>query len=435
MTFREAPASVGQRVLWQMEHHRGGHGALNCPLLVRIDGRLDAGGLQAALDALARRHEALRTTFAGRGPRLRQLIHADPLPLPVAEVDLTAAEDPDAALESALAEEVQTPTSTAERPVRAALWRTAPERHTLCLTMHHLVTDGWSTAVVYDELGRLYDRLVGDGPALPPVGWQYAEWMEWQQRQLRGDELRRMQGYWRESLAGARVPGLPRRASDVPLLERRTTVERAVLPEDAVHALQQLARGRGTAFFTCLLAVYYALLERELGEGDYAVGSVFANRMRPEARSTVGFLSNMVVLRTKVRPGTSFEQIVADADKAVIGAFAHQALPFQMLPLGTIDAGSLRPDAVVFQLFTGPMAPAVRAGVRFDPVVDVPGGIGSRWEFELSVAPASDGLAVLLCYADDLFDATWARGFLDGYVALASALAHEPRAPAASLVA
>ncbi|HWF75458.1 MAG TPA: condensation domain-containing protein [Solirubrobacteraceae bacterium] len=428
MSIRELPASIGQRVLWQMDHHRGGHGALNCPLLIRLRGPLDPDALQAAVDGVARRHESLRTTFTGRGPRLRQLVH-DARALEIMAVDLADHEAAHAEVDGRIASEVQARTDPEEEPVRVTLWRLGGEDHVLCLTMHHLVTDGFSTALVCDELGRLYDRILAGGPPLDPVGWQYREWMVWQQEQLTGESLRRLQDYWRERLTGALLPPLPRRDSEVPLLERRTAVQRATIPGGAVRALQRFARARGTAAFTCLLAIYYALLSSRFGAGDFSVGSIFANRVRREAQSTVGFLSNMVVLRMRADPSMTLAELVAAADEAVIGAFAHQALPFQMLPLHTLDPGSMRADSVVFQLFAGPMAPAVRAGLQFEPVIDVPAGIGSRWEFELSAFPAGDELSLLLCFAEDLYDPEWARAFLDAYVELAVRAAAAPSAP------
>lgn len=429
---------MGQRVLWQMDHHRGAHGALNCPLLLELDGPLDADALAVALERLGQRHEALRTTFAGRGARLTQVIHAEPLPLAPAIVDLRAdraggagdgerrdarRDRVEARLQDVILAEVTTRTDPAQRPVRATLWRLAAERHVLCLTMHHLVTDGWSTAVLANDLGRLYAHALGQGPPLAPVGWQYAQWAAWHRQQLQGERLRRLQAYWRGRLRGACLPRLPRHDSPLSLSERRTAVHRAVIAGDVVEALRDMARGRRTALFTTMLAVYYALLARETGDDDLMVGSIFANRARREAQGTVGFLSNMVVLRARVPARAAFEELLAAADEAVIGAFANQELPFQMLPLDTIDARSMRPDAVVFQLFAGPMATAHRAGLRISPVIDVPAGIGSRWEFELSLAPCDEGLAVLLCHAADLYSEDWCRGFVASYVALAEELA------------
>ena len=343
----------------------------------------------------------MRTTFAGRGHRLEQLIHDRPLPLPVVEVDLSREDAPASALRQAVAAEVRARADTAVQPVRVTLWRLSPVEHLLCITMHHLVTDGWSTAVVAQELALLYERFVANGRQLPAVEWQYAEWAAWHQRQLEGERFRQLQAYWRPRLAGAKVPALPRRDSGVALHERRTTVERARLSEAVVTALQRFARARGVAFFTVLLSVFYVLLAREVGTRDLACGSVFANRTRREARSTVGFLSNMILLRATLGARPTFAQVVAATDATVIGAFSHQELPMQMLPLSTIDATSVRPEALVFQLFTGPLRRTTAGGVVFDPVVDVPDDMGSRWEFELSLAPAGAELAVLLSYARD----------------------------------
>ncbi|MEA2131680.1 MAG: hypothetical protein QOJ85_4571, partial [Solirubrobacteraceae bacterium] len=312
---------MGQRVLWQMDHYRGGHGALNCPLLMRLDGALELDALQAAVDRLAARHESLRTTFAGRGPRLRQLVHDVAPPLPLELVEL-----PEASVQAAIDAEVQTRCDPAQRPVRVTLWRLAAERHVLCVNMHHLVTDGWSTAVVADELGRLYAHERASGPALEPPGWQYAEWAAWHRAALEGDNLRRLRDYWRARLDGASMPALPRRASDVGLLERRTGVERATIAADAVDRLNVLARRRKTALFSLMLAVLYAALQEDAGGADPTVASIFANRGRREARSTVGFLSNMVVLRGRAREHAPLVELMAAADDAVIGAFAHQEL-------------------------------------------------------------------------------------------------------------
>jgi hypothetical protein len=431
--MREEPASVGQRVLWQMEHHRGAHGALNCPLLLRLDGPLEIAALQAALDALARRHEILRTTFAGRGPRLRQVIHSDPLALSIDEVDLSDQTAPQDALTKAIAEEVATPTDLEQAPMRVSSWRLTAEQRVLCVNMHHLITDGWSTAVVASELAQLYGHILAEAPAPPRVIWQYADWAGWHREQLRGERLRQLQAYWRDRLAGAKLPGLPRLNSSVPPMERRTVVVRARLGADVVHALQAFARTHGATFLACLLSVYYALLRRETGDGDLAIGSIFANRSRREARATLGFLSNMVLLRARLHPRMTFTELVRAADETVVGAFMHQELPFQMLALDAIDATSMRPDAAVFQLFTGPMRAARIGEVAFEPMIHVPEGVGSRWEFELSLAPAEDGLAVLLCYASDLYDRPWARGLVDGYVALARILVDESDAPIAAV--
>jgi hypothetical protein len=412
VSVREVRASIGQRLLWQMDHHRGANGALNCPIFLRLRGPARAGELEAAIDRLGRRHESLRTTFAGRGPRLTQLIHDVPERVPVEEVDLAGAE----ALERAMATEARTRVDPCAWPLRATLWRLADDEHVLCLNMHHLVTDGWSCAVLASELGRLY-AAPGNG-ALPEVAWQYAQWSEWQQKLLEGETLRGLRDYWRRRLAGATLPALPRAAVRADPAERTTRVERASLAAPVVARLERLAREGKTGLFAVVLSVFYLLLHRETGQSDVAVGSIFANRSRPELRHTVGFLSNMVVLRNRLERA-AFGDVLRSVSETIVGALAHQDLPYQMLPLDTMDADGGRPDSVVFQLFAGPMGKTE----RIEPILVVPDGIGSRWDFELSLLPSADGMIVMLCYAEDLFEPGWARAFLEGYVELATSVA------------
>jgi hypothetical protein len=425
---------VGQRLLWQMDHYRGANGALNCPIFLRLRGLLDIDALHAAAHELSHRHEALRTTFAGRGPRLTQLVHDRPRVLEIGRTDLSSEPDPEAAAIRAMTAEAQLRVDPEDWPVRLSLWRLQAHEHVLCVNMHHLVTDGWSCGVVARDLARIYDRAAGDGAPLPPVGWQYSRWVEWQRELLQGDGLRRLREYWRHQLMDAELPDLPRVAVRARADQRRTVVQHGVIPRAAVCALGALARGLGTALFTVLLSAYYLLLHRMSGQIDLAVASIFANRSRLELRDTVGFLSNMVVLRGRVGRQATFADLVREVSASVIGAFAHQDLPYQLLPLDTLRGGSPRPESVVFQLFAGPLDRTRAAGVMVEPIITVPDGIGSRWDFELSLAPSGEDLSILLCYADDLYPSEWARRFVDDYVRIVLAVAR-PTASVASLAA
>jgi hypothetical protein len=431
---RHVPASVGQRLLWQMDHYRGANGALNCPIFLRLRGALDVNALHVAAHEVSLRHDALRTTFAGRGARLTQLVHSRPKELEMAWSDLSGEPDPEAAVVSAMAAEAQLRVDPENWPVRLSLWRLGAGEHVLCVNMHHLITDGWSCAVVARDLGRLYCcRAAGDHTSLPPVGWQYPRWVEWQRELLQGEQLRRLREYWRRQLTGAQLPDLPRVASPARGDQLRTTVEHTVIPRAAVAALEALARRLGTALFTVLLSAYYLLLHRTSGQTDLAVASIFANRSRPELRHTVGFLSNMVVLRSRIDRQATFADLVRDVSDSVIGAFAHQDLPYQLLPLDTLRGSSARPESVVFQLFAGPLERTTGAGLVVEPIIVVPEGMGSRWDFELSLAPSGQDLSVLLCHAGDLYRSDWARGFVDDYVGLVLAAAARPAASGASL--
>ncbi|GAB3934951.1 hypothetical protein GCM10027614_08880 [Micromonospora vulcania] len=146
---------MGQRLLGIIEHYRADHGALNCPLLCRLTGEIDLTALRDALTTLTARHEALRTTFVGRGPRLSQLVH-EPQPVALTVVDLRGEPDPQLATDAAVTAELATRVDVAQWPTRAIAWRVTDHEVVLCFTMHHLVTDAWSCGLLFEELRALY---------------------------------------------------------------------------------------------------------------------------------------------------------------------------------------------------------------------------------------------------------------------------------------
>ncbi len=435
MTAREAPASVGQRLLWFLDRYRGQTGALNCPMICRVHGRADETALRAAVDDLAARHDSLRTTFAGGGRELRQVIH-EPAPVPVTTVDLRAEPDPEAALRAAIATDLRTRVDPRRAPLRVTGWRVGEDDRVLALTMHHLVTDTWSCDVLFTELAAAYERAVrpaggadpgGDGQ--PATGWQPTQFAAWQERQLRGPAGQRHRDYWEQQLAGVRPPGIP--VSPAGDGGGRRAVEHAAVDPAVGRALRELARAERTTPFTVLLAGYYTLLHRLTAADDLAVATLFANRTRPELQRTVGFLANMVVLRAQLPPRATFVDVVRRSRQTVIDAFAHQELPYHLLARRTERAGGLRPDDLVFQMLAEPIDVTVAAGgVQFQGVV--PDVVG-RFDLELALMPRGDGYAAKLYYTADRLSPGWAADFIAGYAQTAAAVAAEPLAPIADL--
>jgi len=406
-----------------IQNYRPEFGALNCPLLCRLSGPLDAGRLQRAMDALTARHESLRTTFAGRGKSLTQRIHP-PRPLPLVVVDL-AGPRAGADLTAAIGAELANPIDTTVWPARATLWRIADTRHVLCLNLHHLVTDAWSTGILLRDLCAAY----GDEAPLAPPGWQYGEFVGWQQRTLSGDQLHRHHDYWRRQLTGGQTPRLWSEPA------RDTEPQRVAIPTDLAPALvtrlREVARRHRTTLFTVLLAAFYAELHRATGQSELAVGSMFANRSRPELRETVGLLANMVLLRTQISRARSFTDLINQTHAAVIGAFAYQDLPFQMLPTGLLDIGGGRADDVVFNVMADVQHTISAGGLEFELLV--PDEIGSRFRFELALAPiGTQDMRAVLFHAGGNLSEDACREFLTGYVATVDALTADPGRPIGS---
>lgn len=388
---------------------------------MRIRGPLHEPGLRQAIDRLTARHEALRTTFAGAGHRLMQVVNA-PSPTELLHVEL--GEHDEEALMDALGRELATPVDATVCPMRATLWRVAAEEHVLCLTLHHLVTDAWSCGVLYRELAAFLD----ESSELPPAA-QYVDFSEWQHAFLHTPQAHRHREYWARQLRGMALPALPMRPR-TRQRERTTAIAQASVPAAVAAQLRALARAERTTPFAVMLAAYYATLHLRTEQRDLAVASLFANRSRPGVAGTVGFVANMVVLRAQLPPMATFAEIVRISGRTAREAFVHESIPYQLLPIPAATVATQRAEDVMFQMLGEPITVCTRvAGLELEGVV--PRGV-ARFDCELAVIPQGDGMDVALFHATDRVDEYWARGLVDDYVALLSAAALDPsRSPAA----
>jgi hypothetical protein len=414
---------MGQRLLWLLDHYRGAGGTLNCPLLARLYGPLDAAAVHRAFSDVVRRHESLRTIFRGRGRHLTQVIRGSH-GVEVNQVDLSTAVDPENRLRQVIAEEVRTRIDPTRQPIRVTLWRMGPEDHVLCVNMHHLVTDVWSNVVIFRELvSFLNSKSPGESGPDAPV-WQYRQFADWQSRAFDNRDMDEHRDYWERQLAGIRLAELPRR-SDSEESERRTGVESATIGWDASRALRELARSNRTTVFSAMLSIFYVLLHRTTGQTDLAVASLFANRTRREVQNTVGFLANLAILRTRLPSAMAFSEILRSTHSTVVEAFSHQAVPYQVLQ--PIQTDGSRAGDVVFQLVAETVRTDGRDGINAEVLVSE--SLSSRFDFELALIPGKDGFRAFLFYDERYFRTEFVREFLSNYVTLASALATDPSVP------
>jgi Condensation domain len=249
-----------------------------------------------------------------------QLIHA-PRPVAIAEVDLSASGADDATFRQHLRAELQTRIDAETWPVRVTLWRLGDADHVICCNMHHLVTDGHSCGIFVRELRLFYDRALGRPCAIPPVGWQHARFAAWEAESLKDQAYAKHLDYWRGQLANARMPALP--FADQPSDQAAWRGETRVLDFDSatVDRLRSVARSSRTTPFATMLAVYYSVLYQLTKETDLSIGSVFLNRPLPEVQNTIGFFTNLLVLRTRVPSHASFMDLVRDSLRTVPASF------------------------------------------------------------------------------------------------------------------
>ena len=333
-----APVSFAQQRLWFLDRLEPGNTFYNVPLAARLTGKLRHGALTRALDALAERHEVLRTRFIEvDGEPLQAIDAASGMPLQ--RQDLSALPDAQrsAAIREALEREAQTPFDLARGPlVRAGLLQLADDDHLLTLTLHHIVADGWSMGVLIDEFARLYQIFAGhpqqNGAPLPLLPVQYADYATWQRTWLSGERLQRQLDYWTAQLAG--VPPLlqwPLERPRPPLQRYRGAARRHVLPAVLGDAARALALQHQASLFMVLAAAFSALLARYCNQDDICIGTPNANRARPELAGLIGFFVNTQVLRARVDPAASFRTLLLAMRETVLGAFAHPDLPFEQL--------------------------------------------------------------------------------------------------------
>src|SRR6185312_8863758 len=325
--------SFAQERIWLLEQLEPGTAAYNMPCAVVLRGPLDAGRLAGALGEVVRRHEVLRATFlAGdEGPRQSILPSGD---FRLGVVDLSAlppAERAEAADRLGMAEALRPFDLKAGPPFRATLARLAPLEHRLFLTVHHIAADGWSMALLLDELTALYRAAGEPGEALAPaLPVRYVEFAEWQRRSLEGDALDSQLAYWRRQLAGP-LPGL-----DLPVDRRRPAASTfrggrvsLTLAADLSLSIEAMGRRAEATLFMTLLTAFALLLGRQSGQEDLIVGTPIAGRNRSEVEGLIGIFLNMLALRLDLSGGASFAEALARTRETALAAYAHQDLPFE----------------------------------------------------------------------------------------------------------
>jgi amino acid adenylation domain-containing protein len=429
--------SFAQERLWFLDQLAPGTPAFNVPGALALAGPLEPAALAAALAAIVRRHEVLRTVLRAVAGRPLQVVLPPSRP-PLPEIDLAAL--PEAARgreESRLRrQEAMHGFDLAAGPLlRTRLLRLGAQpggvppvaRHLLLLTFHHAAFDGWSIGVLARELAVLYAAAAARRPSpLPELPIQYADFARWQRAWLAGEPLERFAGYWRRQLAG--VPPL-RLPLDRPRPALQSTAGGFVpiaLPAPRAAALRRLARRATATPFMALLAAFAALLHRLSGQADFALGTWVANRTRPEVEGLVGFFVNNLALRFDLGGSRlTYGQLLARSREIALAAYAHQDLPFEKLieELGLPRDLSLPPlFQVVCVLQNAPAAPFALGDTALELLP--PAGERANFDLTLELAESGGGFAGALIYNRDLFDrSTVAR--LAGHLGrlLASALA------------
>jgi len=290
--------------------------------------------------------------------------------------------------------------------LRVKLLQLGAEEHVLLLTMHHIISDGWSMGVLIRELSALYEAYSrGEESPLAELPVQYADFAVWQREWLQGEVLERQLQYWREQLAAAAaVLELPTDRARAAVQSYRGAAETILLPVELSNRLKELSRGEGVTLFMTLLAAFDVLLYRYSGQEDFCVGSAVANRNRAETEGLIGFFVNTLVLRADLSGDPSFSELLGRVREVTLGAYAHQDVPFEQL------VEELHPErrpshqplfSVCISFQNAPISTLDLPGVTLSPLLLE--NTAAHFDLSLYMMDTTQGLSLSLEYRTDLY--------------------------------
>ncbi len=421
------PMSFAQQRLWFLaQMDEAASAAYHMAGGLRLRGPLDVAALQAALDRIVARHEALRTRFASHEGRPVQSI-GEAAGFALAQQDLSDAEDIDAELTRWSRIEKDAPFDLAAGPLaRGRLLRFGADDHALLLTLHHIVSDGWSVGVLVRELSELYRAYALDGVAvdidpLPALPLQYADYALWQRDWLADAAQRGQLDYWRDRLAGApALIELPTDRPRPPVQDYAGASFDLELDEDTSDALRALSRKHGTTLYMTVLAAWAALTARLAGQDEVVIGTPVANRARVEVEPLIGFFVNTLALRLDLSGQPTVSVLLARVREQVLQAQAHQDVPFEQVVEAVKPERSLAHSPLFQLMFSWQNTPQPELSLGALSLRELGPGEHRSAQFDLSLALQEVGGRIVgqLEYATALFDRATVARHVDYFKAL-----------------
>jgi amino acid adenylation domain-containing protein len=428
---RSLPLSFAQQRLWFLDQLEPGSSAYNIPMALRIKGGLNPEVLERSLNEIVRRHEALRTTFESREDQGVQVI-ASRWQGKLQVIDLRERETSpcEEEVQRLVEQEAQKPFDLGQGPLlRASLFIAGDQDHVLLLNIHHIVLDAWSEQVLRKELWTLYEAYQkGQASPLPEPAIQYADFAAWQREWLRGPELERQIGYWKEKLQGAPAAlELPADHPRPPVQSYQGAGEGFTVSREISTGLEQLSQKQGVTLFMTLLAIFKVLLYRYTSQSDILAGTPIANRNRTEIEDLIGFFLNTLVLRTDLGGRPTFKELLARVKETALGAYAHQELPFEKLveelqPERDLSRSPLFQAMFVLQNLPG--ADFELSGVETRPFEFKTST--SKFDLTLFIKNSGEGIAGWVEYSTDLFEQETILRMIGHFKTLLAAILVDP---------
>lgn len=436
--FNSFPLSYAQQRLWFLDQLEPGSPAYNISTAVRLSGPLDINTLKRSLNEIVRRHESLRTTFTTIDGRPVQVI-APSLTLSLPLIDLLefSVDERESEALRLMSEEASRAFDLGRGPLlRVTALRRSEQDLIVLLTMHHIISDGWSMGVFVREMAALYEAFSkGEQSPLPELPIQYADFVQWERRRLQGELVEKQLTYWKRQLGG-----------DLPVLQLPTDRPRPAvqtyqgarlavsIPPRLTESLKALSQSAGATLFMTLLAALQALLSRYTNQEDISVGSSIAGRDRAETEGLIGFFLNTLVLRTDLSGNPGFLELLKRVREMALGAYGNHDVPVEML-LETLHPERNPSHNPLFQVLlilqNTPTATLKITDVTLEPL-DLDTNT-AKFDLTLDLTEKAEGIQGWLEYNTDLFDVETVTGMMHHFQTLLESIVADPNQSLASL--
>lgn len=406
---QEAPLSYAQQRLWFLDQLDPGSSAYKIRGALPLKGPMNLEAMRQAITLIISRHEALRTVFPrSDGEPVQKVLPPAPADLPLFDLSHLPLDARGAEAKRLVEAEESEPFDLVRGPqLRTRLIRLAPDEHLLLVSMHHIISDGWSLRLFLKELGSFYAALVvGEQPCVGEFPIQYSDYAAWQRQWLQGTVFQEQQSYWRKQLDGATpVLELPYHRARPKEQTFRGDKETLTLSTELSQAVHALSRQRRATPFMTMLAAFQLLLSRLSGQDDILVGTPMSGRNHVETEPLIGFFVNTLVLRTDLGGNPTFTELLQRVRETALGAYAHQEMPFEKL------VEELRPDRdlsrtplfqVMFNMLNlSPVGEGEMGGLKVGDFY--PMEYGAKFDLTLYVSEEQSRLSLGLLYNTDLF--------------------------------
>ncbi|HEY3580422.1 MAG TPA: amino acid adenylation domain-containing protein, partial [Pyrinomonadaceae bacterium] len=432
------PLSFAQQRLWFLNQLQQDSAVYNVSGGVRMEGPLSVVALERALNEVVLRHEALRTTIRQIDGEPVQVVNS-PHGFHLTKFDLRNVPQSQRETEAQLLLTIEA------RKVfnveggalfRATLLLLCEEEHILLLTLHHIISDGWSIGILVRELMELYEAFVhGRSSRLAQLAVQYVDFAAWHREWLQGEVLEKAVSYWKEKLAGA--PSLLELPTDRPRPPSQGFAgarQPVVITPELTGSLRALGEQQNATLFMVLLAAFKVLLFRHARQEDIVVGIPIAGRNNPDLENVIGLFINMLAMRTDLSGNPTFRELLDRVRDTAVGAYEHQDLPFEKL----VEVVQPERDTsyspifqVMFHLGNLGIPSFNLPGLTLTPL-DTDTGT-SKFDLTLDLAESPAGLKGSFDYSTELFDQVTVERLAERFQILLQAVIADPDAAISSL--